>query len=54
MRGVGRPETDVEQFAYEVHGITLAYHHASRLMQDAQAVRRTQRAFESLLRSVRA
>jgi AcrR family transcriptional regulator len=47
-------DTDVEQFAYDVHGVTLAYHHHSRLMRDPRAVERTERAFESLLESVRA
>lgn len=46
--------TDVEQFAFDVHGITLAYHHASRLMHDPGAVDRTRRAFDNLLASVRA
>jgi AcrR family transcriptional regulator len=47
-------DTDVEQFAHDVHGVTLAYHHHSRLMRDPRAVERTERAFESLLESVRA
>ncbi len=46
--------TDVEQFAYGVHGVTLAYHHHSRLMRDPRAVERTETALESLLESVRA
>ena len=47
-------DTDVEQFAYDVHGVTLAYHHHSRLMRDPRAVERTETALESLLESVRA
>lgn len=47
-------DTDVEQFAYGVHGVTLAYHHHSRLMRDPRAVERTETALESLLESVRA
>lgn len=47
-------DTDAEQFAHDVHGVTLAYHHHSRLMRDPRAVERTERAFESLLTSVRA
>ena len=47
-------DTDVQQFAFELHGITLAYHHSSRLMQDPSAADRTRRAFETLLASVRA
>ncbi|HET7691069.1 MAG TPA: TetR/AcrR family transcriptional regulator [Nocardioidaceae bacterium] len=48
------PDTDVVQFAFDVHGITLAFHHASRLMRDPRATERTRRAFENLLASVRA
>jgi AcrR family transcriptional regulator len=47
-------DTDVEQFAYDVHGVTLAYHHHSRLMRDPRAAERAESAFESLLESVRA
>jgi AcrR family transcriptional regulator len=47
-------DTDVEQFAHDVHGVTLAYHHHSRLMRDPRAVERTETALESLLESVRA
>ena len=46
-------DTDVEQFAYDVHGVTLAYHHHSRLMRDPRAAERAESAFESLLESVR-
>lgn len=49
-----RADTDVEQFAHDVHGVTLAYHHSSRLMRDPRAVERTERAIESLIESVRA
>ena len=52
--GEFRPDTDVVQFAFDVHGITLAFHHASRLMRDPRAAERTRRAFENLLASVRA
>jgi AcrR family transcriptional regulator len=47
-------DTDVEQFAYDVHGVTLAYHHHSRLMRDPRAAERAESAFESLLASIRA
>jgi AcrR family transcriptional regulator len=40
---------DCEQFAYELHAIMLGYSHASRLMKDAQARARTERAFDALL-----
>lgn len=43
------PDLDLEQFAFEVHGIMLGYHHASRLMRDPRALDRTRRAFESLV-----
>ncbi len=43
------PDLDVEQFAFEVHGLMLGHHHASRLMRDPQALVRTRRAFEALL-----
>ena len=48
------PDTDVDQFGFEAHGVMLAHHHASRLMHDPTATERTRRAFESLLSSVRA
>ncbi|HSV38304.1 MAG TPA: TetR/AcrR family transcriptional regulator [Nocardioidaceae bacterium] len=48
------PETDVHQFAFDFHGITLAYHHASRLMHDPAAGDRIRRSFENLLAAARA
>jgi AcrR family transcriptional regulator len=47
-------DTDPEQFAFELYGVMLACHHAGRLLGDARAARRAQRAFETLLASVRA
>jgi len=47
-------DTDVDQFAFEIHGVTLAHHHASRLMHDPRAAERTKRALDSLLGSARA
>ena len=41
------------QFAYQVHGIMLAHHHATRLMRAPDAEQHARTAFESLLRSVR-
>lgn len=52
--GYFRPDTDVEQFATEVHGVMLAYHHSARLMRDAKAEQRARRAFENVLRAYRA
>jgi AcrR family transcriptional regulator len=49
-----RPETDPAQFAHELYGVMLAWHHAARLMKDPKADRRARTAFESLLASVRA
>jgi AcrR family transcriptional regulator len=49
-----RPETDVEQFAYELYGIMLMFHHAARLLGDPKAEQRARTAFESLLNSNRA
>ena len=44
-----RDDVDVEQFAYEVHGVMLAHHHASRLLRDGRAGERTRTAIESLI-----
>jgi AcrR family transcriptional regulator len=52
--GEFRADTDVAQFAFQVHGVMLAHHHASRLMRDPRASERTECALESLLASVRA
>ncbi|MPZ62464.1 MAG: TetR family transcriptional regulator [Propionibacteriales bacterium] len=52
--GEYRADVDTEQFAYEMHGIVLAYHHASRLLADPAAAERARRAFESLVAAARA
>jgi AcrR family transcriptional regulator len=44
-----RAELDAEQFAFEMHGIVMAYHHARRLLRDAKAEARARSAFERLL-----
>jgi AcrR family transcriptional regulator len=44
-----REDTDAEQFAFEFNGLTLAYHHAQRLMRDERALDRTRAAFEALV-----
>ena len=41
--------TDPEQFAFELYGIMLSTHHASRLLDDARAAQRARRAFERLI-----
>ena len=44
-----RDDLDLEQFAYEVHALTLAHQHASRLLRDPKALDRVHRAFDSVL-----
>lgn len=51
--GEFRADIDTEQLAYEVHGVMLAHHHASRLMRDERADRRAYTAFESLVAAAR-
>jgi AcrR family transcriptional regulator len=48
-----RPDADPEQFAYDLHGVMLAYHHASRLLGDPDAATRATRAFEALVAAAR-
>ena len=48
-----RPDADPDQFAQDVHGVLLAYHHASRLLGDPNAQMRARRAFDTLLAAVR-
>jgi AcrR family transcriptional regulator len=42
---------DPEQFAHDLNGIILAYHHAARLLRDREAERRARTAFAALLRA---
>jgi AcrR family transcriptional regulator len=44
---------DAEQFAQDVHGTMLAYHHAARLLGDPRAEQRARAAFEALLGAAR-
>ena len=44
---------DPGQFAYELNGIILAYHHAARLLREADAEPRARKAFEALMRAAR-
>ena len=44
-----RADLDVDQFAYDLYSILLAFHHFTRLMRDPQGEARTRRAFEDLL-----
>lgn len=43
------PRSDAEEFAQDLYGIMLAYHHQSRLMNDTRAEERARRSFERLL-----
>jgi AcrR family transcriptional regulator len=48
-----RADLDAEQFAQDLHGIMLACHFATRLLNDRQAVARAERALEALLAAAR-
>ncbi len=45
--------SDPEQFAHDLYGVMLAYHHAARLLRDPEADRRARASFERLLDGVR-
>jgi AcrR family transcriptional regulator len=49
-----RPDVDPQQFAHDLYGVALAYHHASRLLRDPRAQERADKAFETLVRAARA
>ena len=53
VEGHFRPDADPDQFAYDLHGVMLAFHHASRLLGDPDAAARATRAFEALLVAAR-
>lgn len=48
-----RKDSDPEQFAQDLYGVMLAYHHAARLLRDPKAESRARRAFEALLTGAR-
>jgi AcrR family transcriptional regulator len=48
-----RKDVDVEQFAHDLYGIALAYHHAFRLLKDPRAKERAERSFEALVHAAR-
>ncbi|UPK76697.1 TetR/AcrR family transcriptional regulator [Nocardioidaceae bacterium SCSIO 66511] len=48
-----RSDLDTAQFAFEVHGIMLANHHANRLMDDSNGPTRGRIAFDSVVASAR-
>ena len=47
------PDADPDQFAHDLHGVMLAFHHASRLLGDPTAPARATRAFEALISAAR-
>ena len=48
-----RRSIDPDQFAHDLNGIMLAYHHAARLLKDRAAEQRARTAFEALVRAAR-
>jgi AcrR family transcriptional regulator len=48
------PQVDGEQFAFELWGLMLGYHHCSRLLADPRAEERARVGFEALLARSRA
>lgn len=42
-------EEDADQFAHDLYGVMLAYHHAHRLLRDPKAEARARHAFQKLL-----
>jgi AcrR family transcriptional regulator len=46
-----RKGLDTDQFAFEMLGVVMAYHHARRLLRDTKAEARAKNAFEHLLAS---
>ena len=47
-----RPDADPYQFAQDLYGVMLAFHHAARLLRDPAAEGRARHGFEALLSSV--
>jgi AcrR family transcriptional regulator len=48
-----REDLDCEQFAFEVYGVMLMFHHARRLLRDRKAEARARDAFDRLIDSSR-
>lgn len=48
-----RADADGQQFAQDLYGVMLAFHHHARLLGDTRARTRARRAFETLLRAIR-
>jgi AcrR family transcriptional regulator len=48
-----KTSVDPVQFAHDLNGIILGYHHAARLLRDSAAEGRARKAFEALLAAAR-
>jgi AcrR family transcriptional regulator len=48
-----RADADADQFAHDLYGVILAYHHARRLLRDPQAERHARHALDRLLEAAR-
>ena len=48
-KGHFKADADGMQFAHDLYGVMLAYHHASRLFKDPEAEPRARRGFDALL-----
>jgi AcrR family transcriptional regulator len=48
-----RSDADPDQFAHDLQGVILAYHHVARLLADPNAETRARAAFEALLTAAR-
>ena len=44
-----RENVDPQQFAYEMMGIAMAFHHSNKLLKDPQAKRLARASFEQLI-----
>ena len=53
VEGQFTPTVDPVQFAHDLNGIILAYHHAARLLRDPEAERRARTSFETLMETAR-
>jgi AcrR family transcriptional regulator len=51
VEGHFKRTVDPVQFAHDLNGIILGYHHVSRLLNDPEAERRARTAFDALLRA---
>lgn len=51
--GQFHPDADPDQYAFDIKGVLLSYHNASRLLADPKAEDRARTAFEALLRAAR-